>query len=190
MKFKGINHLAMITADMDATIRFWRDLMGMRLIDGYGEAGFRHYFFEIDEKNSLAFFEWEGAQAVERKLHGQPFSGPLVFDHVAFGMESHDEVWDLKDKLEAAGFPCSDMIDHGFIHSVYTFDPNGIPIEFCYEVEGRDIRKNPELHDADAPPAALEGAKPQPDKWPEVTQATPAAERVVKEGDRSGFFRR
>ena len=61
MKYRGINHLAMVTGDMDATIRFWRDLVGMRLIHGFGKDGFRHYFFEIDEKNTLAFFEWEGA---------------------------------------------------------------------------------------------------------------------------------
>ncbi|XOF34924.1 MAG: VOC family protein [Candidatus Electrothrix sp. YB6] len=188
MKFRGINHLAMVTADMEATIRFWRDLMGMRLISGFGEADFRHYFFEIDEKNSLAFFEWDGAQPVQRKLHGQPFSGPVVFDHVAFGLESAEEVWALKDKLEAAGFPCSDMIDHGFIHSIYSFDPNGIPIEFSYEVEGQDIRKHPVLYDAHPPQAATEGAEPQPGRWPEVTDPTPAAKRVVKEGDGSGFF--
>jgi len=30
-RYTGINHLAMVTGDMDATIRFWRDLLGMRL---------------------------------------------------------------------------------------------------------------------------------------------------------------
>jgi catechol 2,3-dioxygenase-like lactoylglutathione lyase family enzyme len=35
MKFRGINHLAMVTGDMDVTIRFWRDLIGMRLINGF-----------------------------------------------------------------------------------------------------------------------------------------------------------
>ena len=30
--------------------------------------------------------------------------------------------------MDAAGFNCSDVIDHGFIHSIYAFDPNGIPI--------------------------------------------------------------
>lgn len=47
IKFHGINHLAMATGDMDKTIRFWRDLLGMRLVAGLGETGYRHYFFEI-----------------------------------------------------------------------------------------------------------------------------------------------
>ena len=190
MKFTGINHLAMVTADMEATIRYWRDLLGMRLIAGFGEDGFRHYFFEIDQSNTIAFFEWNGAQAVERKLHGQPFRGPIVFDHISFGMESSEETWRLKDKLEAAGFECSDMIDHGMIHSVYSFDPNGIPIEFSYQVEGHDIHKNPVLHDSTPPASAAEGADPQPGKWPEVTVPTPPSKRQVKSGDGSGFFRK
>ena len=180
MKFRGINHLAMVTGDMDATIRFWRDLIGMRLINGIGEAGFRHYFFEIDQKNTLAFFEWDGAKSVEQKPHGVPFKGPIVFDHIAFGMNSSQETWDLKDKLEAAGFECSDLIDHGFIHSIYSFDPNGIPIEFCYEVEGHDIRKNPVLLDTEPPASAMEGSEPQSGKWPEVTNPTPVSKRHVK----------
>ncbi|MDD9302260.1 MAG: VOC family protein [Desulfobacter sp.] len=179
MKFKGINHLAMVTGDMESTIRFWRDLIGMRLINGFGQRGFRHYFFEIDDKNTLAFFEWDGAQPVEPKDHGVPFKGPIVFDHIAFGVDSSREAWHLKDKLEAAGFECSDLIDHGFIHSIYSFDPNGIPIEFCYEAGERDFRKNPVLKDDDPPPAALEGAEPQPGKWPRVKRPTPEEERFV-----------
>ncbi|MCW5206591.1 VOC family protein [Desulfobulbus sp. F5] len=190
MNFKGINHLALVTGDMEATIRFWRDLLGMRLISGFGEAGFRHYSFEIDAKTSLSFFEWDGAQPVERKLHGRPVSGPIIFDHLAFTLDSADAVWMLKDQLEAAGFPCSDLIDHGSFHAIYSFDPNGIPLEFCCATEGQDIHHEPALHDTNPLPAALEGAEPQPGKWPEVTKPTPATERHVRAGDSSGFFQK
>lgn len=182
--------MAMVTANMEATIRFWRDLIGLRLIHGLGEVGFRQYFFEIDAQSCLAFFEWEGAEPVKRKLHGQPLSGPLAFDHLAFGMDSKEDVWALKDRLEAADFACSDMIEHDFIHSVYSFDPNEIPIELCYEVKGHEIRSNPVINDANPPAAALEGVEPQPGIWPEVTRPTPQEEQEVKLGDKSGFFRK
>jgi catechol 2,3-dioxygenase-like lactoylglutathione lyase family enzyme len=42
VKYTGINHLAMATRDMDTTIRFWRDLLGMRLVAGLGRPGYRH----------------------------------------------------------------------------------------------------------------------------------------------------
>ena len=112
MKFNGINHLAMATGDMDITIRFWRDLLGMRLVGGLGEPGFRHYFFEISQTDLIAFFEWPDVKPVEPKKHGQPVKGSFVFDHVSFGVDSSEALWELKDKLDAAGFECSDVIDH------------------------------------------------------------------------------
>lgn len=36
-KYKGIHHLAMITDDMEKTIKFWRDLLGMRLLSATGD---------------------------------------------------------------------------------------------------------------------------------------------------------
>ncbi|MCI5193697.1 MAG: VOC family protein [Candidatus Electrothrix sp. AU1_5] len=53
MNFRGIHHLAMVTADMEATIRFWRDLIGLRLIHGFGEVDFRQYFFEINAQSCV-----------------------------------------------------------------------------------------------------------------------------------------
>lgn len=110
------------------------------------------------------------------------FKEPIGFDHIAFGMDSSQETWNMKDKLEAAGFECSDMIDHGFIHSIYSFDPNGIPIEFCYEAKGHDIRKNPVIGDDDPPVSTMEGPLPQPGKWPRVNLPKPMGKREVRSG--------
>ncbi|MHC4119454.1 MAG: VOC family protein [Planctomycetota bacterium] len=188
MKFNGINHLAMATGDMDATIRFWRDLLGMRLAGGLGEPGFRHYFFEISKSDLIAFFEWPGVEPVEPKRHGQPVKGPFVFDHIAFGVDTSDELWQLKDKLDAAGFNSSDMIDHGFIHSIYAFDPNGIPIEFSWTVEGKNIHDIPVMGDTEPTTLAKEGPDPQPGRWPAVTKPTPSAQRKVHPGAGSELF--
>jgi catechol 2,3-dioxygenase-like lactoylglutathione lyase family enzyme len=64
MGFNGINHLAMATGDMDKTIRFWRDLLGMRLVAGLGEPGYRHYFFQTSAIDLITFFEWTGVKPV------------------------------------------------------------------------------------------------------------------------------
>ena len=49
MAITGINHLAFITHDLDASIRFYRDLLGMTLEAGVGHGGYRHYFFRAGE---------------------------------------------------------------------------------------------------------------------------------------------
>ncbi len=187
-KFNGVNHLAMATGDMDKTIRFWRDLLGMRLVAGLGQPGYRHYFFQISDTDLFAFFEWPEVKSVVKKEHGRPVSGPFIFDHVSFGVETEDDLWVLKDRLEAAGFPVSDVIDHGFIHSIYAHDPNGIPIEFSCNTEGVNIRKEPQLRDKAPSEITLEGAEPQSGIWPKVTTPTPESERMVYPGAGSELF--
>jgi len=188
VKFNGVNHLAMATGDMDATIRYWRDLLGMRLVAGLGQPGYRHYFFQISDYDLIAFFEWPGVTPVAHKDHGRPVHGPFIFDHVSFGVESEDDLWELKDKLEAAGFGVSDCIDHGFIHSIYSFDPNGVPVEFSHNVEGIDVRKNPNMGDSGPSQVTREGPEPQAGKWSEPKRPTPIAQRVVYPGAGSELF--
>ncbi|TET17966.1 MAG: VOC family protein [Dehalococcoidia bacterium] len=188
VRFIGVNHLAMATGDMDKTIRFWRDLLGMRLVAGLGQKGYRHYFFQISDHDLIAFFEWPDVEPALLKVHGRPVRGPFIFDHVSFGVETEDELWELKGKLEAAGFDVSDVIDHGFIHSIYAHDPNGIPIEFSHDVEGIDIRKDPQMKDQSPSEVALEGAEPWVEIWPEVERPTPPSERIVYPGAGSELF--
>lgn len=188
VRFNGVNHLAMATGDMDKTIRFWRDLLGMRLVAGLGWPGYRHYFFQLSDSDLVAFFEWPGVQPVSRKEHGRPVRGPFIFDHVSFGVDTEGDLWELKDRLEAAGFDVSDVIDHGFIHSIYAYDPNGIPIEFSHNVEGINIRKEPQMKDASASEVTLEGAERRVEKWPGVKRPTPMSERVVYLGAGSELF--
>jgi catechol 2,3-dioxygenase-like lactoylglutathione lyase family enzyme len=182
-RFKGIHHLAMATRDMNKTIRFWRDLLGMRMVAGLGKRGYKLYFFEIAAQNFIVFFEWPEVEPVPEKDHGYPVSGPLVFDHVSFGVENHEVLWELRDKIDAAGFWVSDMIDHGIIHSIYSFDPNGIPIEFSVAVEGVDIGKGPKLVDSAPVSAALEGSEPIFEMWPPVVNPTPLNGRDIFPGE-------
>jgi catechol 2,3-dioxygenase-like lactoylglutathione lyase family enzyme len=178
----------MATGDMDATIRFWRDLLGMRLVAGLGQPGYRHYFFQISDHDLIAFFEWPGVAPVAHKDHGRPVRGPFIFDHVSFGVVGEDDLWELKGKLEGAGFHVSDVIDHGFIHSIYSFDPNGIPVEFSHNVESIDIRKNPSMGDSAPSQVTREGPEPQAGKWPEAKRPTPRAQRIVYPGAGSELF--
>ncbi len=188
IKFNGVNHLALVTGNMDRTIRFWRDLLGMRLVAGLGHPGYRHYFFEISPTDMIAFFEWPAVEPVPEKDHGAPVKGPVAFDHVSFGVETLDSLWELKDKLEAAGFWASEVVDHGFIYSLYSFDPNNVPLEFSFSVRGGEIRLNPIMGDKNPSAVTREGSQPQPDKWPEVEESTPEQDRKIYPGAGSELF--
>lgn len=183
VKYTGVNHLALVTSDMDATIRFWRDLLRMRLVSGLGRPGYRHYFFAFTEHDMVAFFEWPDVEKLPEKDHGVPVKGPCGFDHVSFEVSSDDDLWELKDRIEAAGFWVSELLDHGFIHSIYTFDPNNIAIEFSAPSSKLDIRKKPLMMDTHPTAVTCEGAEPVQGIWPEVKAPTPEEEKMIFPGE-------
>ena len=183
VKFKGINHLVFATNDMDRTIRFWRDLLGLRLIAGIGDQNYRHYFFELSPHDMIAFFEWQDVTPVEEKDHGVPVAGPFSFDHLSMEVSSDDDLWEIQAKLETAGFWVSEVMDHGFIHSIYAFDPNNIPIEFSAPVAGIDLRKTPAMKDRYPSVAALEGPEPQAGQWSQPGSPVPESERTIFPGE-------
>lgn len=185
MQLTGLNHLAFITDDMTKTVRFYRDLLGMKLIAGIGHDGYRHYFFQMDT-GQIAFFEYDGARPMEMKFHGVKSEKPLGFDHVALTVASKQSLFQLKDKLEAAGVEVTGAVDHGVIWSIYFFDPNNIPLEASWDCV--EILDGPAVVD-DAPLAVVaEGAEPVPGHWPEVTDPTPPEAMVARPGN--GFAMR
>ncbi len=186
VRYSGINHLALVTSDMDGTIRFWRDLLGLRLIGGTGRKSYRQYFFELSSTDMIAFFEWPGVRPADEKDHGVPRTGPFIFDHVALGVESKEDLWELKGALEAAGFWVSEVMDHGFILSIYSFDPNGIPIEFSWQVHASDLKSRPRMIDRNPSRAAMEGSEPIPGQWPR-SEPVPVAERIIFPGEGLDF---
>jgi len=180
MQITGVNHMAFITDDMEKTIRFYRDLLGMELTAGVGHDGFRHYFFRFGD-NHIAFFEYDGASPMERKFHGTMTDKPLGFDHVSLTVESREALFHFKDKLEAAGFEVTGAIDHGTIWSIYFFDPSNIPLELSWDC--MELLKTPAMDEDDPLAMVAEGAGPTPGVWPRVTNPTPLAEMTARPGN-------
>ncbi|MBF0310959.1 MAG: VOC family protein [Magnetococcales bacterium] len=184
--YTGIHHAAFATRDIGMTVRFWRDLLGMRLVYAYGRPGYRQYFFEVAEENRISFFEWPEVEKLALRRHGEPVRGPFGFDHISIGVDDVERLWELMALLEGAGFPVSDVIDHGGFYSIYSYDPNGIGIEFSANVKKRMWRK-PLLVDEEPPMEELEGSEPIAGRWPEP-EPLKAEDRVVVPGDGSENF--
>ncbi|MCX8026739.1 MAG: VOC family protein [Thermodesulfovibrionales bacterium] len=180
--FKGVHHIAMATGNLDKTIRYWRDLLRMRMVGAFGKKGYKQYFFEISEGSCISFFEWEGVEPIHEKDHGRAVRGQFAFDHISFEVSSEDELWEIKDRLEHNGEWISEVIDHGIILSVYTFDPNGIAIEFTYQKKGLSLQENPLDYDKDPTPIAKEGIEPQLDIFPNPAEPTPVKQRKTHRG--------
>lgn len=139
MQIRGINHLAMVTGDMDSTVQFYQDIMGFPVVattgNKPGNYPFRHYFFKIGPQTTLAFFEWPGMVEPFHKPAGRPEHGRWQFDHLSFDVPDEQALLDVQQSLRDNGYEVTRVVDHDFIQSIYFSDPNGIALEASYWVK-------------------------------------------------------
>jgi catechol 2,3-dioxygenase-like lactoylglutathione lyase family enzyme len=130
MHWRGMNHLALVTPDMDATVRFWHGVLGARLVATIGTPAFRHYFFEIGPQNTIAFFEYADQHLdLYAKPAGVPYDKASQFDHLSLNLPDEEALLRLRDRLKSHDCEVTDVIDHGFIRSIYFSDPFGMALE-------------------------------------------------------------
>ena len=153
-EFQGINHLALVCKDMAKTVDFYSNVLGMPLIKtidlpkGMGQ----HFFFDIGNGDSLAFFWFPNAPAATPGVAsagnlpggGSIASGHGSMNHVAFNVPA-EKIDEYHDKLLARGIACTKVVNHDdsqrqispeispstFVRSIYFFDPDGICLEFA-----------------------------------------------------------
>lgn len=179
-QFCGVNHLALVCKDMARTVAFYRDVLGMPLVKtidlpgGHGQ----HFFFDLGNGDSLAFFWFPGAPeaapGVAAPAHlptrGDMRSAHGSMNHIAFNVpaEKFDEYY---DRLKRKGVDVTVVLNHDdsehqvtdhlhdgvFVRSVYFFDPDGVCLEFAAWTkvfDERDIAHDP----VDAQGRKVEGA--------------------------------
>jgi len=161
-RWRGVHHLALITTDMDATTRFYHGVLGARLVATVATEAFRHYFFDFGPGNTVAFFEYHGVDVeTYAKPAGVPYPQASQFDHLALNLPDEEALLALRERLKAADCEVTDVVDHGFLRSVYFSDPNGIALEASYwtlDATGRpaDYGDRRLFSDDDPVPAARE----------------------------------
>jgi catechol 2,3-dioxygenase-like lactoylglutathione lyase family enzyme len=133
-RWRGINHLALVTPDMDATVRFYHEVLGMRLVATTMAGPMRHYFFEMGPGNTIAFFEVKDAHAFAAPAGIPDTARKAQFDHLSFNLPDEEALLTLARRLKDHGCEVTDVVDHGFIRSIYFTDPHGIALEASWWV--------------------------------------------------------
>lgn len=157
-RWAGLNHLALITNDLDTTVRFWHGTMGAPLVATIATGEFRHYFFDVGS-SCVAFFEYRSTPSrTLAKPAGVPDERALGFDHLSLNLPDEAAVLSLKDRLQQHGTEVTEVIDHGLMHSIYFMDPNGIALEASWWSDDPTGGRAAPRHfgDTDPVPAVLE----------------------------------
>src|SRR5215831_11307769 len=100
-RWRGVNHLALVTDDMDATTRFYHGVLDARLVATIGNEHFRHYFFDVGAGNTLAFFEYAGVAVNSfAKPAGVPDPRASQFDHLSLNLPDEHALVLLQSRLK------------------------------------------------------------------------------------------
>jgi catechol 2,3-dioxygenase-like lactoylglutathione lyase family enzyme len=164
----GVNHIAIVVKDIQATHRFYTEAMGFELLKTevvpMGDGTARHLFYSTGPKRDqlMAFFDLSlvpGKENIKTDI-SRDLGLRAGMNHLAF---SADDVTDLERRKERWLAFGKDVleIDHGWIHSIYTEDPDGITVEFAYltrELDAKDASEALELLHSKNPQRG-EGAK-------------------------------
>jgi catechol 2,3-dioxygenase-like lactoylglutathione lyase family enzyme len=167
----GINTVYFITNNIDKTIEYYRDFLGLPLYISVKnqDKDWKLYIFSVDNDFSIGFYEWKAYKPLPPKSPGQAVTGPFSFDHLMIGVEKEEDLWLLRDKFLMAGLEITDVVDHGFVYSLYTTDPvNNISLEFAYQTY--NLYDMPMFMDAAPSALADEGAFPKEKNWPVVNE--------------------
>ncbi|MFA4081006.1 VOC family protein [Mycobacteroides salmoniphilum] len=168
-EFGGFNHVALVCSDMERTVDFYTNVLGMPLIKsldlpmGQGQ----HFFFDAGGGDSLAFFWFkdapDGVPGISAPAAipgiGDIISAVSSMNHISLHVpaEKFDE---YRVKLKAKGVRVGPILNHDesefqvskelhpgvYVRSFYFLDPDGITLEFaCWtkEFSAADVRVAP-----------------------------------------------
>jgi catechol 2,3-dioxygenase-like lactoylglutathione lyase family enzyme len=137
IRSKHVHHVAYATRDPEATYEFYANKLGMKLLrtenHRQGDGYFRHFFFDMGGGECLAFFVVSnvGEEPGFRTAIAVGNGLPIWVNHLAFALDTLEELELMKKRLRNRGVEEMTQLDHGWATSLYLVDPNGIMVEFC-----------------------------------------------------------
>ena len=145
MRAKAISHIAVCVRDLDRSLAFYRDILGMTVTldsvqDTRGGSRTQTYKHQRDTRR-VAHLRWDGSQEpyLVMTCHpgGQTDGNPIKLDQVGVSHFSFtvDDLPGLAEELLAKGVDIPGGIDtfknaQGALSSFYVLDPDGILVQF------------------------------------------------------------
>jgi glyoxylase I family protein len=140
MRLTGLHHLTAICADLGRTTAFYRDLLGLELVQegaSDDDPGARHFWFSAGGGGApgtlISFMEYPSLQ------RGTVGVGSV--QHFAFAVESAEEQEAWRDYLRGRGVQCTDVFERGGFRSIYLRDPDEHIVEIA--TRGPGLRPDP-----------------------------------------------
>lgn len=144
IRINGVHHLAVSTADMVTQIEFFTDVLGSELVGLFwmhGVPGAKHAFLRLNDYSYLSFVDLPANHDVEPVLgvshagNGGGPSAPGTTQHLAFRVDTLDDLVAMRDRIRSRGVNVMGYIDHGICQSIYFAGPEGLALEVATSAE-------------------------------------------------------
>jgi catechol 2,3-dioxygenase-like lactoylglutathione lyase family enzyme len=125
----GFNHVAILTADTERFVAFYRDVFDAEVIgeQRMGDEGILT-FVRVGDEAEINLFEVNGNSEAERQT---PMFGRGRIDHLGLQAESLESFEEARRRLIACGAADEFVTDFGPVLSLFFRDPDGLEGEVC-----------------------------------------------------------
>lgn len=143
----GVHHLAITTADIKTQIDYFNDVLGCELVALYwmhGVQGAWHGFMKLNDASYVAFVQMDGIKDIEpipgvtHAGNGGGTSAAGTMQHVAFNVNTYDDLLAMRDRIRSRGVNVMGPIHHGMCDSIYFGGPEGLTLEIATSTEAID----------------------------------------------------
>ena len=136
-KLNGIHHIAISTGDIKKQIAYFSDVLGMKLTALYWMHGVDrafHGFMKLGNE-SVAFVFKDENKTIDTKIgethagNGAGASAPGTMQHLAFNVDTMDDLRVMQDRIRSRGIAVLGPIRHGLCTSIYFAGPEHLTLE-------------------------------------------------------------
>lgn len=129
---KGVNHVAVLTADLDRFIEFYTRVFGLEVVFSESAVGFRHAILRTGPDS------WLHPAEMVNNAHAAGVAAMFSrghIDHLALTAASRDAFVEIRSRLVACGASGGAVEDLGAFHALWFDDPDGMRGELTVIVD-------------------------------------------------------
>jgi len=127
MRIAGIHHITLLVEDVERSLAFYRNVLGLRLVKqtvNDDDRSARHFIFgDADGKLLITCLEYPDLE------EGSVGRGST--HHFALAVESEEELGAWRDYLTSKGIATTELLDRADFKSIYLRDPDGHIVEIA-----------------------------------------------------------
>ncbi len=132
----GMHHITAISSNLERTHEFFTSVLGMRRVKmtaNFDDVTSAHWYWGVDDGmpgTLITYFERKPGDTQRAMI------GSGITHHFALAVADEAEQVEWRQRIQAAGYRVSPIMDRDYFRSIYTSDPDGHIVELATVTPG------------------------------------------------------